>query len=180
MADIKIRKARIEDAEELLGVYTPYVEETAITFEYEVPTLADFRERIARVSQTYPYLVALKEGKIAGYAYAHQFKEQAAYQLSVETSIYIDMDERHQGIGRGLYAELEKELKAQGILNMNACITYMDEADEYLPLDSIHFHDTMGFTRCAHFHKIGYKFGRWYDMIWMEKMIGPHAPALRD
>lgn len=172
--DILVRQATVDDAKELLDIFKPYVEQTAITFDIIPPTLAEFQERIRKISKDYPYLVAVKDGKIVGYAYAHQFKEQAAYHLSVETSIYLDMNERHQGIGRILYAELEKQLKAKGILNMNACITYMDKADEYLPLDSISFHTTMGFTRCAHFHQIGFKFRRWYDMIWMEKLIGKH------
>lgn len=171
---MEIRQATIDDAKELLRIYAPYVERTAITFEYDVPSLNEFQERIKEISQAYPYLVVEENKRIIGYAYAHQFKERAAYQWSVESSIYLDMKERHHGAGRILYAELENQLKAQGILNMNACITYMDEPDEYLPLDSIHFHETMGFTRCAHFHQCGYKFDRWYDMIWMEKMIGEH------
>lgn len=179
MTDITTRKATLEDAEELLAIYAPYVEKTAITFEYDVPTLSDFRERIARISKGYPYRVAVEDGRVVGYAYAHQFNERAAYQWSVESTIYLDMSERHLGIGKRLYAELEMDLRAQGVLNMNACITYMDEPDEYLPLDSIHFHTSMGFERCAHFHKSGYKFGRWYDMIWMEKMIGEHKTDVR-
>lgn len=168
---ITIRNATPDDAKALLDIYAPYVERTAITFEYDVPTLSDFEERIRSISKHYPYLVAIKDGRIVGYAYASVFKERAAYQWSVETSIYLDMDERHHGIGKILYTELENQLKAHGFINMNACITYMDKADEHLPLDSVHFHETMGFTRCAHFHQIGLKFGKWYDMIWMEKKI---------
>lgn len=172
--NITIRKATIDDAKALLDIYAPYVENTAITFEYDVPTLEDFSERIRQISKSYPYIVAVENGKILGYAYASQFKARAAYQWSVETSIYLDMNVRHHGIGRLLYTELEKQLQSQGILNMNACITYMDKPDEYLPLDSVHFHETMGFKRCAHFHKIGYKFNKWYDMIWMEKVDMQH------
>ena len=172
---INIRNVTSDDARELLDIYAPYIEKTAITFEYDVPTLDEFRERISQISKSYPYLVASDNGRIIGYAYASEFKARAAYQWSVETSIYLDMKERHHGVGKTLYTELEKQLNSKGILNMNACITYMDEADEYLPLDSIHFHETMGFARCAHFHQIGYKFNRWYDMIWMEKLIGNHC-----
>lgn len=169
-----IRKATANDAQALLDIYAPYVEQTAITFEYDVPTLEDFRNRIITISKGYPYIVGEEDGSIVGYAYAHQFSERAAYQWSVETAIYLDLSVRHRGLGRQLYGKLEEMLKAQGILNMNACITFMEKADEYLPLDSIHFHESMGFTRCAHFHKSGYKFGKWYDVIWMEKMLGHH------
>lgn len=175
-AYIYIRKATADDARDILNIYAPYVERTAITFDYDVPSLSEFQDRIKTISGAYPYIVAIAGGRIIGYAYAHQFKDRAAYQWSVESTIYLDMNVRHHGVGRLLYAELERLLRAQGILNMNACITYMDEPDEYLPLDSIHFHTTMGFTKCAHFHKSGYKFGKWYDMIWMEKMIGDHNP----
>ena len=151
---INIRNVTSDDARELLDIYAPYIEKTAITFEYDIPTLDEFRERISQISNYYPYLVASDNGRIIGYAYASEFKARAAYQWSVETSIYLDMKERHHGVGKTLYTELEKQLNSKGILNMNACITYMDEADEYLQLDSINFHETMGLARSAHFHQI--------------------------
>ena len=123
---INIRNVTSDDARELLDIYAPYIEKTAITFEYDVPTLDEFRERIRQISNSYPYLVASDNGRIIGYAYASEFKARAAYQWSVETSIYLDMKERHHGVGKTLYTELEKQLKSKGILNMNACITYMD------------------------------------------------------
>lgn len=172
---ITIRKATAGDAKALLDIYAPYIEKTAITFEYEVPALEDFENRIRQISKSYPYIVAIEGGKAVGYAYASQYKARAAYLRSVETSIYLDINARHHGIGRRLYSELEKMLQKQGILNMNACITFIDKPDEHLPLDSVHFHETMGFKRCAHFHKIGYKFNKFYDIIWMEKMIGEHV-----
>ena len=89
-----IRDAKEEDAERLLDIYAPYVTDTAITFEYEVPTLEDFRGRIINVSRHYPWLVAITEGRIVGYAYASPFHERAAYQWAVETSIYVDKNER--------------------------------------------------------------------------------------
>lgn len=171
---INIRRATADDAGRLLSIYAPYVRQTAITFDYDVPTTEEFALSMNTISSKYPYIVAEDTSGIIGYAYAHEFKDRAAYQWSVESTIYLDMNCRHHGIGRQLYSRLEQMLRSQGILNMNACITCMDKADEYLPLDSIRFHETMGFRRCAHFHKCGYKFGRWYDMIWMEKMLGEH------
>ena len=78
------------------------------------------------------------------------------------------------GIGRQLHDALEERLKAQGILNMNACISYIDPEDEYLTQDSVRFHSRLGYEKVAHFHLCGKKFDRWYDMIWMEKLIGEH------
>ena len=169
-----IEKVKTEDAEELLAIYAPYVKDTAISFEYEVPTVEEFRERIRQISAKYPYIKMVEDGKITGYAYANTFKEREAYDWSVETTVYVRQDIRRHGTGRMLYEQLEKSLKSMGILNMNACIAYTDEEDEHLTNDSCFFHKKMGFELVGTFHKSGYKFDRWYDMIWMEKMIGEH------
>ena len=171
---VTIRNAHLEDAEAMLAIYAPYVEQTAITFEYDVPTEEEFRGRMEKVQKTYPWLVAEDNGKAVGYAYASAFKERAAYQWAVETSIYVSMGQKRQGIGRLLHEALETALRKQGILNMNACISYIDPEDEYLTLDSVRFHERLGYQQVAHFHQCGLKFGRWYDMIWMEKLIGRH------
>ena len=171
---IHLRSATIDDAEQMLDIYAPYVEKTAITFEYDVPTVEEFRKRIASHLTCYPWIVAEADDRIVGYAYASAFKERAAYQWSVETSIYVDETIRHHGIGRLLHGALEESLRSRGILNMNACISYIQPEDEYLTLDSVRFHERLGYTQVAHFHQCGKKFGRWYDMIWMEKIIGEH------
>ena len=172
--EIEIRTASVSDAEKLLEIYKPYVEKTAITFEYEVPSLEEFALRIDNTLKKYPYLVALKDGKIIGYAYASEFKGRAAYDWAVETSIYIAEDAKGMGTGKRLYECLEKSLAFQNILNMNACIACTDNEDENLTNGSIAFHEKMGFLTVGRFHAVGYKFGKWYDMIWMEKHIGDH------
>lgn len=170
-----IEKVIPEDASELLGIYGPYVKDTAISFEYEVPSLEEFTSRIVNISSKYPYIKAVSEdGTILGYAYATAFKGRRAYDWSVETTIYIRQDCRRGGIGRALYEELEFRLKDMGILNMNACIASPKSEDEHLTSDSIYFHGNMGFTKVGTFHDCGYKFNSWYDMIWMEKIIGEH------
>ena len=174
MEQIDIRPATPDDAAALLAIYAPYVAETAISFEYDVPSEEEFRQRIIGFSKEYPYLVAEEDGRIVGYAYAHIFHGRAAYQWSVETSIYVDRHEKRKGIGKVLHEELEEALKAQGILNMEAAIAYIEKEDEYLTHDSIRFHEWMGYKKVAHFHQCGRKFGRWYDVVWMEKIIGDH------
>ena len=171
---MNIRLATPSDAEEILNIYAPYITDTAITFEYTVPSLEDFRQRIVNTLQKYPYLVALEDDKIVGYAYAGVFKGRAAYDHCVETSIYVQIDAHGKGIGKALYSELEERLKEQGILNVNACITWSEKENEYVTHQSPDFHEHLGYKRCAHFHQCGYKFGQWFDMIWMEKMIGEH------
>ncbi len=171
---ITVGNAELKDAERLLEIYDYYVKNTAITFEYTTPTIEEFRGRMEKTMQKYPYLVAEKDGVIAGYAYAGAFVGRAAYDWSCETSIYLDKNARKCGIGKTLYAALEKELKKMGILNMYACIGYPDNEDEYLTKNSAEFHSHIGFVQVGEFHKCGYKFGRWYNMIWMEKIIGEH------
>ena len=105
--DIKIRVAKEQDAKEILDIYAPYVEQTAITFEYEIPSLIEFKQRIHHTLQKYPYLVAKMEGEILGYAYASAFHARAAYDWCVETSIYVKMDKKRMGIGVSLYRALE-------------------------------------------------------------------------
>lgn len=173
--DITIRFATTKDAGALLKIYEPYVKQTAITFEYDVPTLEDFTGRIENVLKKYPYLVAEEKGNIVGYAYVSPFKTRAAYDWAVETSIYVDMEQKRKGIGKYLYEVLEEILKQQGILNVNACIAYPAVEDEYLTFDSIKFHEKLGYVLVGRFHECGYKFKRWYDMVWMEKMIGEHV-----
>lgn len=173
--NISIRMATEADAEELLKIYAPYVTDTAITFEYDLPSVADFSKRIKNALNKYPYIVAVEDSHIVGYAYASAFKERAAYSWAVETTVYLNQECRGKGLGRKLYLALEDILRYQNIINLNACIAYTSEENEYLNNTSSVFHEHLGYTKVAHFTKCGYKFGTWYDMIWMEKIIGEHS-----
>lgn len=169
-----IRPAVPEDAARLLEIYAPYVEETAITFEYDVPTTEEFRERIEHIRARYPYLVIERGGVIQGYAYAGVFKDRAAYSRSCELSIYLDRNARGRGCGRMLYEALEAELGRMGMVNLYVCIADPIAEDAYLTKNSEQFHAHLGFRKVGEFHKCAYKFHRWYNMIWMEKLIGAH------
>lgn len=168
---LTVRNAVTADAPALLEIYRPYVEQTAVSFEYTVPSVEEFAARIAHTLERYPYLVAELDGVPVGYAYAGPFKERAAYDHCVETSIYVSAAAQGQGVGRALYEQLELRLYRQGIRNLCACIAWTDQPDEYLTHQSPLFHSRMGYTRCALFHRCGRKFGREYDMIWMEKLL---------
>ena len=165
-AGVFIKTVSAEDTQRLLEIYKPYVEETAITFEYQVPSLEEFQERVRRIQKRYPYLAAWKDGKIVGYAYASPFKERAAYDWAVETSIYVCRTEKGNGIGKKLYGALEEALAAQHILNLNACIAYPEQEDEYLTLDSVRFHEKLGYRMVGEFLQCGYKFERWYCLLY--------------
>ena len=169
--DVTIRTAVPEDAKRLLEIYAPYVTDTAITFEYDIPTVEEFRGRIENVLKKYPYIVAERDGVIVGYAYAGVFKARRAYDHCVETSIYVARDAQGKGIGRTLYEALEAELQTRGFININACISWIDTPNSHLTHQSPEFHAKLGYKKIAHFHRCGYKFGEWYDMIWMEKLL---------
>lgn len=183
MNDLIVRDAILCDAEDILGIYSYYVENTAISFEHKTPCICEFKERMEGIMKRYPYIVIEGEGKILGYAYANTFKDRKAYDWSVELSIYIKRDSRGNGLGRRLYEALEERLESMGIKNLYACIAYPDVCDdEYLDRSSVLFHQHMGFKTVGLFKDCGRKFDRWYSMIWMEKIIGTHdaeTPAVR-
>lgn len=171
---VVIRNAAIEDAERILEIYDYYVRNTAISFEYETPDLAGFQKRMRDIMKKYPYLVILKDGYIVGYAYAGAFHGRAAYGWACELTVYLDRDFQKCGLGRKIYEALERELQKMGVLNLYACIGYPETEDEYLTTNSADFHVHLGFVKIGEFHKCGYKFERWYNTIWMEKVIGKH------
>lgn len=167
-----MRNAKIEDAGRLAEIYDYYVKNTAVSFEYEAPTTAEFERRMRKITEKYPYVVAKKDGVIAGYAYATALNEREAYGHCCEVSIYVERGARKCGIGKLLYEELEKRLKKQGNLNLYACVAYPEKNDdEYLTKNSARFHLHMGFEKVGEFHRCGYKFGRWYNVVWMEKCL---------
>ena len=174
MSEIKIRDAKLEDIDSVLKIYSYYVKNTAITFEYDVPVVDEFLARMQKTMRRYPYIVIEKDGSIQGYAYASAFVVRAAYDWSCETTVYLEHTAQKRGLGRKIYEELENRLKKMGILNLYACIGYPQTEDEYLNRNSAEFHEHLGFTPVGRFHKCGYKFNRWYDMVWMEKIIGEH------
>ena len=169
--DIQIRVARESDAAALRDIYAPYVERTAVSFEYEAPDVAAFLERIRRVQERYPYLVAESDGALLGYAYTGSFHTREAYSWAAEASIYLRMDCRRMGIGSALYRALEAALRAMGVRRLYASIAVPDEPDEHLTLDSVRFHTAMSYHTVGEFHHCGWKFGRWYSTVWMEKVL---------
>lgn len=166
-----IRAAAPQDAGALLEIYGYYVRHTAITYEYEVPTVENFRQRIENTLQNYPYLVWEEDGVVWGYAYAGRFHPRKAFDWAAEASVYVHKDARGRGIGRKLYEVLENCLREQGYVNLTVSIAYPQTEDEYLTQNSVQFHSHMGYEQCAHFRNCAYKFGRWYDLVWMEKYL---------
>lgn len=175
----EIRNAAPEDGTALLDIYKDYILQTAITFEWDVPSVEEFEERIRTIMQKYPYLVLEDDGKIMGYAYAGVFKGRRAYDWSAEVSIYLRMDCRGKGYGRILFQALEEACRKAGLVTLYSCVAMPhDDQDPYLDTGSYAFHSAMGFVLCGRFTDCAYKFDRWYDMVWMEKRIQqPTIPA---
>lgn len=171
----QIRSAVPADAERLLEIYAHYVRNTAVSFEWEAPSADVFRWRIEDTLRRWPYLVIEEGGAALGYACAGPFKGRAAYDWSCEISIYLDPAARGRGLGRALYEALEAALRAMGVQNLYACIAFPETEDEYLTRASADFHARMGLALAGRYRRCGRKFGRWYDMVWMEKLIGEHA-----
>ena len=172
--EVKIRIACADDAENLLKIYSPYIEKTAITFEYTAPTAEEFRERIEKTLLRFPYLVAEIGKKTVGYAYAGYYIPRTACDHACEVSIYLDESFRGTGVGAMLYGKLFEILARQNITNLYASVAFADEEDEYLTHASVRFHKREGFAEIGRFRKCGYKFKRWYDLLWFEKIIAPH------
>lgn len=158
------RFASPEDAEQMLEVYAPYVRKTVISFEYEVPSLEEFRGRVEKYTKRYPWLVCERDGEILGYAYASPLYTRAAYNWTAETSIYLREDCRGTGIGQRLYAALLECLTAMNFYVDYARISASNKT-------SIRFHEKFGFREAGRFINIGYKFGTWQDIVTLEKVL---------
>jgi len=162
-----IRLAAISDSESILRIYEPYITDTAITFEIEVPSLSGFSDRIQGIAKEYPFLVYEIDDKVVGYAYASKHMERAAYAYDVNVSIYVASEYHGSGIAYKLYERLFILLKKLGYKNAYAIITEPN-------IKSLKFHDKFGFTLIGTHHKTGYKFGQWHDVTWLEKTISEH------
>ena len=161
---LRVRAATPADASAVQAIYAPIVRETAISFEETPPSAEEMAQRIAAVSETYPYLVAERKGRIAGYAYGSQHRARAAYRRAVEVTVYVADAERGRGVGRTLYNGLLPALSEGGF--------HMAFAGIALPNPgSVALHEAVGFERIGVFSEIGFKFGRWHDVGWWQRRL---------
>ena len=158
------------DAAGILAVYAPYIRETAVTFETEVPAPDAFTARVAGICADFPYLVLEADGELAGYAYAHRQAERAAYAWNAELSIYLAGKWRGKGLGAPLYRLLERLLAMQGYVNLYGVITASNRG-------SIAMHEKLGYRQIGLHEKTGWKFGQWHDVAWLYKRVGEGEPG---
>jgi L-amino acid N-acyltransferase YncA len=165
---VEYRIATPDDAAEIANVYTPYVRDTVISFETEIPDSAEIATRIERIGSQYPWLAASTDGRVIGYAYACENRSRAAYRWSVDAAVYLDASAQRKGIGRALYRRLFALLRAQGYVNAFAGITLPNDA-------SVGLHESMGFALIGVYRRVGYKLGAWHDVGWWQLVIAEAA-----
>lgn len=167
LKNIKIRLAAESDSTSILGIYAPYIKDTVITFECKVPTIEEFKKRIANIKVKYPWLVCEINNNIVGYAYASSFNAREAYDWSADFSVYISPEYHRKNIGKALYFGLFEILKLQGYYNAYAGITLPNIKSEGL-------HESFGFKPVGVYNNVGYKFEKWYDVKWYGLKIKEH------
>ncbi|MEZ4237940.1 MAG: N-acetyltransferase family protein [Myxococcota bacterium] len=168
-----VRPAREADVPAMLAVYAPFVRDTAVSFEDEVPTVEAFAARVAEVQRTHAWLVLERQGAVAGYAYGAPHRARSGYRWSVETSVYVGPDHQRQGVARALYDALLAGLEAQGFRRALAGITVPNEA-------SVAFHRACGFVDVGVYRAVGRKLGRWHDVLWLQRPLGDPDRPLRE
>ena len=163
---IEIRLATAVDAPQIQAIYAPIVQETAISFELDVPSVGEIAGRIHKSLAQFPWLVCVDGNSVMGYAYAGLHRSRRAYQWSCEVSAYTHAEYRRRGVARGLYEAVFAILVLQGYFNAYAGIVQPNEA-------SVGFHRALGFTLIGTYAEIGYKHGRWSDVAWYQKRLQP-------
>ncbi|MBM7068590.1 arsinothricin resistance N-acetyltransferase ArsN1 family B [Actibacterium sp. 188UL27-1] len=162
-----VRSIKDADIDQIVEIYAPYVLETAISFEDDVPDSAEMRDRVQNITAaSYPYLVAERAGQILGYAYAGPHRSRAAYRYSVDVTVYIKSECHRQGIGRVLYDQLFEELGRGRFQRAFAAIALPN-------VSSVGLHTALGFELVGVYHKVGYKFDRWHDVSWWQRDVVP-------
>lgn len=161
----RIRPAAEDDAAGMLAIYGPVVETTAISFESEVPSIEEFRQRIRSGQDVAPWLVCEMDGLVAGYVYGSHFRPRAAYRWSAEVTVYVNDQFRRRRVGRALYESLIACLRFQGFRRAIAAITLPNDA-------SVGLHESIGFKQAGVFPSFGHKFDTWHDLGWWQMDLG--------
>jgi L-amino acid N-acyltransferase YncA len=163
-----VRLIKPEDTPAVLAIYAPYITDSAASFEYDVPSVTEFAERVSTISKEYPWLVCEYNQQIIGYVYSSKHRARTAYQWTVECTVYLSAGFHRVGLARILYKALFNILKLQNMINVYAGITVPNTKSE-------EFHKAMGFYLIGTYKNIGYKFNKWHDVAWFQLDLGEHA-----
>jgi L-amino acid N-acyltransferase YncA len=168
-----IRLAERTDVPGILEIYSPFILETAVTFEESVPDEESFWKRIQEIMTELPFLVCEIDGRIAGYAYASAYRSRASYRWAKEVSVYVHPDFHRKRVAQALYTSLNEMVRYQGIADLLAIITMPNES-------SVAFHEQFGYRKCGEFSKVGYKLGQWQNVGWFELFLQDEAQSPKD
>ena len=166
-----IRYATIQDMSAIQEIYSYYVNNSNVTFAYEVPSISELETQFLNISSRYPYLVYCESDKPIAYAYASTFKDKEAYQWSCELTIYVHNQHQKKHIGRKLLTMLLDDLTKQHMHKVYSCITIPNKA-------SMALHQTFGFEQIALFPQVGFKHEQWLDVVWLSKTLSTQAQPL--
>jgi phosphinothricin acetyltransferase len=169
-ADLLVRAVRTSDVAACLAIYRPHVADSAVSFEYEVPSADEFRARIERVTARHPWFVGELDGRVVGYAYATEFRARAAYRWCCETTVYVAEDAHRRGIARALYEQLLAELTVLGYAEAIGVITLPNER-------SVAFHERLGFSAAGRIERAGWKHGRWHAIGFWQRTLSRFEPV---
>jgi len=161
------------DAAQIADIYAPHVRDGFASFEAEPPDAAEMRGRIERTLRRTPWLVAVDDGSVIGYAYAGSHRERAGYRWSVDVSTYVGTEWQGRGVGSRLYRALFAILRTQGFVNVYAGVALPNEA-------STRLHRSMGLREVGTYRQVGYKHGRWWDVTWFEGSLSPRVAQPAD
>lgn len=166
--NFNIRLVNPSDSFQCIDIYRPYVESTAITFDYDVPTEEEYKHKIEENASEYPWLVCSFKDRVIAYAYASKLRVKAAYKWTVESTIYVNRDFHGKGVARLLYTSLFEILRELGYLNIYAGVALPN-------IKSESFHRSLGFYDVGTYKNIGYKFGKWHDVLWLQLHLDKHT-----
>jgi phosphinothricin acetyltransferase len=159
-----IRLAERRDIPGIIEIYSPFILETAVTFEEEIPSEESFWERMQGIMAELPFLVCEIDGRVAGYAYASGYRSRASYRWSKEVSVYIHPDFQRRRVAHALYTSLNEMVRYQGVADLLAIITMPNEP-------SVAFHEHFGYVKVGEFSKVGYKLKQWQNVGWFELFL---------
>ncbi len=163
--ELTVRSARAEDALQVTEIYNHYIRTSTITFEEAPVSAAEMAARILETqSLSYPWLVATAANDVLGYAYAGKWKVRAAYKHSSEITVYVRPGQERSGVGSALYQQLLPALKASGVRAAIGGVALPNDA-------SVRLHEKFGFEKCAHFREVGFKFNRWIDVAYWQRIL---------
>ena len=159
-----IRNVLNSDIPQVVEILNHYVRNDSCTFQINTYSISEISEKIAEITKVYPYIVMEEGNEVIGFAYASRWREKNAYDKSAETTIYLNPKHKYRGLGKILYQELIEQLREKNFRLLVACLTLPNPS-------SVRLHESLGFEKAGEFRDAGYKFNRWCDVGFWQKVL---------